>query len=179
MAANNFIAASRRNTRFKCLLLDKSNRLFQRRPLSTSLQLRITLVTIGLAITASAHVFAGKSGGRAQQEVLTNDQSQNDQSRNEQSQIVKTVNTIFTAIQTDDAATLKSVIAPDFYIFDGGRRFNAEEVIAIFNSQHLAGKGYEWNVTEPDIHIIGNTAWIAYVNDGSTSDASGRVNQRW
>jgi ketosteroid isomerase-like protein len=130
-----------------------------------SLQLRITLVTIGLALISSMHVSAAK----AQHKVLTN----------EQSQIVETVNTIFNAIQTDDAVKLNSVITPDFYIFDGGKRFNAAEVMAIFKAQHLAGKRYEWNVTEPDIHISGNTAWIAYVNDGSISDASGTVHQQW
>jgi len=34
-----------------------------------------------------------------------------------------------------------------------------------------AGKRYEWSVTEPDVHISGNTAWIAYVNKGSITDA--------
>src|SRR5260370_27373990 len=36
-----------------------------------------------------------------------------------------------------------------------------------------------WNVTEPDVHISGNTAWIAYVNQGSITDASGTVSQKW
>jgi ketosteroid isomerase-like protein len=133
--------------------------------LSMSSSLRVTLVTIGLALMSSLQIPAA----RAQEKVLTN----------EQSQIVDTVNTIFTAIQTDDAAKLNSVITPDFYIFDGGKRFNAEEIMAIFKAQHLAGKRYEWNVTEPDIHISGNTAWIAYVNDGSISDASGSGKQQW
>jgi ketosteroid isomerase-like protein len=130
-----------------------------------SLQLRITMVTIG-----SILMFSLISAGRDQQKALTN----------EQSQIVDTVNTIFTAIHTDDAVKLNSVITPDFYIFDGGRRFNAEQVMAIFKAQHLAtGKSYEWNVTEPDVHVSGNSAWIAYVNDGSISDASGTVHQQW
>ena len=38
----------------------------------------------------------------------------------EQSQIVDTVNTIFTAARADDVAKFDSVIAPDFYIFDAG-----------------------------------------------------------
>jgi hypothetical protein len=129
-----------------------------------SLQLRITVVTIGALMC-----FMLISAAREQQKALTN----------EQSQIVETVNTIFTAIQTDDAAKLNTVIAPEFYIFDGGRRFNAEQVMAIFKAQHLAGKRYEWNVIDPDVHISGNTAWIAYVNDGSISDASGGVRQQW
>jgi hypothetical protein len=146
-----------------------------------SLQLRITLVMIGLAMITSARVSAGRalqSGGKAQQEVLTNEQSQNDQSENDQSQILDALNTIFIAIHTDDAAKLNSVVAPDFYIFDGGRRFNAEQVMAISKAQHLAtGKSYKWNVTEPDVHISGNSAWIASVNDGAISDASGSVKQ--
>ena len=40
-----------------------------------------------------------------------------------------------------------------------------------------AGKRYEWNVTEPDVHISGNTASIAYVNKGSITDAAGTTNQ--
>jgi hypothetical protein len=129
-----------------------------------SLDLRMTLATIGVLIS-----FMHISAARAQREVLTS----------EQTQIVDTVNTIFTALQTDDAAKLNSVISPEFYIFDGGKRFNAEQVMAIFKAQHVAGKRYEWNVTEPDIHISGNSAWIAYVNDGGISDASGTVHQQW
>jgi ketosteroid isomerase-like protein len=147
-----------------------------------SLQLRITLVMIGLAMITSARVSAGRalqSGGKAQQEALTNERSQTDQREKDQSQVLDAVNTIFTAIQTDDAAKLNSVISPDFYVFDGGRRFNAEQLMAIFKAQYLAGKRHEWNVTEPDVHISGNTAWIAYVNDGSISDASGTVHQQW
>ena len=129
-----------------------------------SLEVRMTLATIVVLIS-----FMYISAAWDQPKLSTN----------EQTQIVDTVNTIFTALQTDDAAKLNSVLAPDFYIFDGGNRFNAEEVMDIFKAQHLAGKRYEWNVTEPDIHISGNTAWIAYVNDGSISDASGRVHQQW
>ena len=130
-----------------------------------SWQLRITLITIGLALMSSVHVSAAKAEGK----VLTN----------EQSQIVDTVNTIFTALQTDDVAKLNSVTAPDFYVFEGGIRLNGETMMAFIKAQQAAGKSYEWSVTEPDIHISGNTAWIAYVNEGSISDASGRVDQQW
>jgi ketosteroid isomerase-like protein len=34
-------------------------------------------------------------------------------------------------------------------------------------------------VTQPDVHISGNTAWIAYVNQGSISDASSTTDQAW
>ena len=51
--------------------------------------------------------------------------------------------------------------------------------MTLIKAQHAAGKRYEWNVTEPDVHISGKTAWIAYANKGSITDASGTVNQNW
>ena len=51
--------------------------------------------------------------------------------------------------------------------------------MSLIKAQHVAGKRYEWNVTEPDVHISGNTAWIAYINKGSITDASGTINQNW
>jgi hypothetical protein len=106
---------------------------------------------------------------RAQQKSITSDQRQ----------VVDAVSTIFTAARADDVAKFDSVIAPGFYIFDGGARFNGGTIIAFIKAQHAAGKRYEWNVTEPEVHINGNAAWIAYVNKGSISDASGTVNQNW
>jgi ketosteroid isomerase-like protein len=97
----------------------------------------------------------------------------------EQTQILNTVSTVFTAARTDDVAKFNSVIAPDFYIFDGGARFDGDAIMALIKAQHAGDKRYEWNVTEPDVHISGNTAWIAYVNQGSISDASGTMNQKW
>jgi len=125
----------------------------------------IALATIAFALEFSANV----STARAQQKRLTADQTQ----------IVNTVSTIFTAARMDDVAKFDSVIASDFYIYDGGVRFNGDAVMALIKALHAAGKRYEWNVTEPDVHISGNTAWIAYVNKGSITDASGTVSQKW
>jgi hypothetical protein len=47
----------------------------------------------------------------------------------EEQQIVDTVSTIFAAALTDDVAKFDSVIASDFYIFDGGARFNGDSRI--------------------------------------------------
>jgi ketosteroid isomerase-like protein len=128
-----------------------------------SSQLPITLAVIFSLFSPNI------SSARAQQKSLTSAQKQ----------IVDTVSTIFTAARADDVANFNSVVAPDFYMFDAGTRFNAETIMAFIKSQHAAGKRYEWNVTEPDVHISGNTAWIAYVNKGRISDASGTVDQNW
>ena len=97
----------------------------------------------------------------------------------EEQEIINTVSTVFAAAQTDDTAKFDSVIAPDFYLFDGGLRFSGDSIMAFIKAQHAAGKRHEWNVTEPDVHISGDTAWIAYVNKGSITDASGTTKQNW
>jgi ketosteroid isomerase-like protein len=128
-------------------------------------QFRIAVAAVVFALSFSASV----STARAQQKSLTSDQRQ----------VIDTVSTIFTAALTDDVAKFDSVIASDFYIFDGGARFNGDAIMTFIKAQHAAGKRYEWNVTEPDVHISGNTAWIAYINKGSITDASGTTNQKW
>ena len=124
---------------------------------------------IALGVTFALISSTIVSTARAQQKSLTPDQQQ----------VVDTVSTVFTAARADDLAKFDSVIAPGFYIFDGGARFNGDSIMALIKAQHAAGKRYEWNVTEPDVHISGDTAWIAYVNKGSITDASGTVNQKW
>jgi hypothetical protein len=52
-----------------------------------------------------------------------------------------TVSTIFAAARTDDVAKFDSVIASDFYIFDGGARFNGDSVMAFIKAQHGATQG--------------------------------------
>jgi len=97
----------------------------------------------------------------------------------QEQEVTNTVSTVFAAAATDDTAKFDSVIAPGFYIFDGGLRFNGDTIMAFIKAQHAAGKHYEWNVTEPDVHISGDTAWIAYVNKGSITDASGTTQVNW
>ena len=122
-----------------------------------------------MALTFALIFSPNVTTARAQQKSITSDQKQ----------VVDAVSTIFTAARADDVAKFDSVIAPGFYIFDGGARFNGDTIMAFIKAQHAVGKRYEWNVTEPEVHINGNTAWIAYVNKGSISDASGTVNQNW
>jgi hypothetical protein len=126
---------------------------------------RVVSVTIGVALMLSASI----SPARAQQRSLTP----------EQAQVVDTVRTIFVAAKADDVAKFDSVLAPNFYIFDGGARFNADSIMAFIKAQHAAGKRYEWNVTNPDVHINGDTAWIAYTNKGSLTDAAGTKDLNW
>jgi hypothetical protein len=61
----------------------------------------------------------------------------------EQQQIVDIVSTIFTAALTDDVAKFDSVIASDFYVFDGGTRLNGDTIMGLIKAQPVTGKPYE------------------------------------
>jgi SnoaL-like domain len=99
--------------------------------------------------------------------------------QSDSAQIVNVIRTVFVAAQTDDVAKFDSIIAPGFYLYDGGARFNGDSIMGLIKALHAAGKRYEWNVTEPDVHVHGTTAWVAYVNRGSVGDASAMVPQQW
>jgi ketosteroid isomerase-like protein len=105
--------------------------------------------------------------------------AQNDSPMSDEKQIVRAVNTVFVAVRAGDSQELDSVVTPGFYIFDGGVRLNAHSLMTVIKAQYAAGKRYEWNVTDPDLHVSGNTAWIAYINKGSIGDAAGSANQQW
>ncbi len=49
----------------------------------------------------------------------------------------------------------------------------------LIKAAHAAGKHYEWNVTEPEVHLTCNDAWIAYTNRGSLQDESGTKSLTW
>jgi ketosteroid isomerase-like protein len=100
-------------------------------------------------------------------------------SSSEQQKVVDVLSTFFVAAHNDDLAKFNSIIAPGFYIFDNGARFNGDSVMSLIKNLHAAGKRFEWHVTEPDIHLDGNTAWVAYVNKGSITTGSVTSDQQW
>jgi ketosteroid isomerase-like protein len=125
----------------------------------------IAVATVAFALLFSVvHLAAGQP-----QEMTTT----------EQTQIVETVNALFVALREENVAKFDSVVSSNFYSFDAGSRFNGEALMALIKALHASGKRYEWNVTEPDVHISGDTAWIAYINKGSITDSSGTKGRQW
>jgi ketosteroid isomerase-like protein len=97
----------------------------------------------------------------------------------DRSEVVETVGALFNALEASNDAQFTSLLTPGFYIFDGGNRFSGQGVLAFLKAQRAAGKSFKWNVSEPDVHVIGDTAWVAYVNKGSITDSSGTKDQQW
>lgn len=81
--------------------------------------------------------------------------------------VLQTIRTMFDAATTDDMKKLDSLIAPGFYMYDNGRRFDGDAMMKLISAQHAKGAKYTWTIMQPDVHVYCDAAWIAYVNDGS------------
>lgn len=88
-------------------------------------------------------------------------------------QVTRAMETLYIAATRDDLALFKTVTTPDFYSFDGGKRFNGEELMQLIKGQHAAGKIYVWTVTDPKVELYGRAALLTYTNRGSIQDADG------
>lgn len=95
------------------------------------------------------------------------------------SEVVGTIKQMFVAARADDLSALVAITTPDFYAYDGGKRFTAQTLMELIKKLHAAGKRYEWNVTDPEVHIACNFAWVTYVNQGSIEDTAGHQDMTW
>lgn len=97
----------------------------------------------------------------------------------DEAQVTDAMVTMYVAATNDDLSKFRSVAAPDFYSFDGGKRFTGDELMSLIRRVHAEGKVFVWRVTEPEVHVDGKTAWITYVNRGSVQDSSGTKDVTW
>lgn len=97
----------------------------------------------------------------------------------EQQQVEEVVRHFFAAAQADSLTALKQTVSHHFYVFDNGVRFDAEAIMAALQQKHAEGVAFRWNVTDADVHIVQDLAWITYVNRGSVTRASVTTNQQW
>jgi uncharacterized protein DUF4440 len=93
--------------------------------------------------------------------------------------VVDAVNQFFEAASHDDENLFKEILAPDFYAFDNGKRFEGMQLPQLIKAAHGAGKTYTWSVDDPQVHFACEWAWITYTNRGSVGDASGTQPMSW
>jgi ketosteroid isomerase-like protein len=98
---------------------------------------------------------------------------------NDQTEVVETLRNLFTAAIAEDSPRFHALLTPDFYCFDGGRRYDVESLYNLVLTLHKAGNVYAWSVNDPEVHISGHLAWITYVNRGSITNASGTQQLSW
>src|ERR1700685_3705254 len=86
---------------------------------------------------------------------------------------------VVVAAAADDLGKFHAVTTKDFYAYDNGMRFDGDALIQAIQKQHAAGYVYEWNVTQPEVHVAGNVAWITYINKGMVKNPEGTHQVTW
>jgi ketosteroid isomerase-like protein len=94
--------------------------------------------------------------------------------------IVKTLEQMFSAAQRDDLDRFHAVTAKDFYAYDNGERFDGDALIELIKQYHAKGYQFIWSVTEPQVHVNCDIAWVTYVNKGSIRQPDGTMtSMKW
>jgi ketosteroid isomerase-like protein len=93
--------------------------------------------------------------------------------------VSKTIQAMYDAVRAGDMKAVRALFAPDFYVYEHGVRFDADGLIDLLEKAQAAGAVFEWAVTQPDVGIAGDTAWIAYVNQGAVTRDGKRQPVTW
>jgi Domain of unknown function (DUF4440) len=94
-------------------------------------------------------------------------------------QILDAIDTMYAAAIADDLAKFHTVAAPDFYAFDGGKRYEGDALMNMIKSFHDKGVVFVWTVSDPQVEATCDFAWITYTNRGSMQDKSGTTLRTW
>jgi ketosteroid isomerase-like protein len=89
--------------------------------------------------------------------------------------IVKTLEQFFSAAQRDDLERFHLVTTKEFYAYDNGKRFDGDGLMEIVKQYHVKGYQFIWSVTEPQVHVNCDIAWVTYVNKGSIKMPDGTM----
>ena len=132
------------------------------------LRLRVLLAGVGLCVGLVPAAKAQSAGCPV--------------SKTDEAAVVDTVRTMYAAATVDDMAKLRAVFAPGAYLFDGGVRYDSiDALMHLIHDYRSKGAKFVWNVTQPDVHVHCNEAWVAFVNDGSITmpGAAAATPQKW
>lgn len=89
--------------------------------------------------------------------------------------IAAAVRNLFAAAEKDDVAAFDALLAPGYFMYDGGRRFDGDAILTkLLMEKQKQGYTWVWSVQDPQIEVDCTTAWIAYVNEGSLTAPDGK-----
>jgi ketosteroid isomerase-like protein len=84
----------------------------------------------------------------------------------ESSKIAQTVQDMLSAAQRADVEAFDKVTEPGTIFLEGGKKMSRDAIFSLVTAHPPSGMTMQWSVTEPDVHVSGNTAWISYVDKG-------------
>ncbi len=115
------------------------------------------LIALVTALPLAGLPLAGHAGPRCQAPA------------NAETDVTATVTAMYAAAAIDDLDGFHAVTTPDFYAFDGGRRFDGDALMQLMKTAHAGGTRFEWHVTQPKVEADCTMATITYVNVGSAT----------
>jgi hypothetical protein len=86
---------------------------------------------------------------------------------------------MYHSVTVDDVPAVRAAFTQDGYLFDLGKRYTPDSIVAVIDTLRAKGMVFAWSVTEPDVHVDCHTAWIAYVNKGSVTSQAGKQDLSW
>jgi hypothetical protein len=98
---------------------------------------------------------------------------------NAEAEVVKQVVEMYAGLAADDLTRFRAVVAPGFYAFDGGERYDGDALATLIATAHAAGKRFEWTVSQPVVRIDCTTALLSYTNVGAMGDATAMQPRSW
>jgi hypothetical protein len=84
--------------------------------------------------------------------------------------VAETLREMYAAATVDDLEALKAIFDDGFYAYDLGERYDGLALAEVLQRAHAAGRQFVWTVQDVESHVLGEWAWLAYVNRGSVSD---------
>jgi len=93
--------------------------------------------------------------------------------------VAATMREMYAAASVDDLAALRRIFANGFYAFDLGMRFDGMALAELIQAAHARGQRFVWSVEETETHVLGDWAWITYVNRGSVTVGGAQTAVTW
>jgi ketosteroid isomerase-like protein len=97
----------------------------------------------------------------------------------DETKVVDTMQSLFTAMGQENLDQFHHVTCPNFYLFDNGKQLSGDEIMNWIKKAHASGTSFVWQITQPQVNVDGNTAWITYINQGSITNATGKKDMKW
>ena len=92
---------------------------------------------------------------------------------------VQTIVDMLAAAKVDDLDGFHRTVAPGFYAYDTGRRYEGDALFEMVKAAHAKGLKAEWSVTDPKVTIVCDAAMVTYVNRGALGDAKAMQPMTW
>lgn len=88
------------------------------------------------------------------------------QTKSEEEAVKNTLRAWYDAEAVGDTAQFRALVTPDFYIFEDGTRYNANELLALGKSFLDKGIKPSWTFDPPDVEVDGNAALATFTTHG-------------